>query len=170
MHLQFPRHRVSRHHPPGDAIDGDQFQHVAPGEQPHLAQLHLPHQRLIGAVQQLLSGLAAGVEGATHQGPPEAAGGQAAAVFAGERHPLGDALVNDAAADFRQPLAAGFPGPEVAAFQGVGEQAADAVAIHGRGPGCIDAALGRHRVRAPRAVVEAQHRHPIPLLRQGRRG
>ena len=167
MHLQFARHRVTRHHPAGHTVHGDQLEHVAAGQQRHPSQLHLAHQCLVSPIEQLLAGLTAGIEGAAHQGPAEAAGGQAAAVFTRERHPLGDALIDDAAADLRQPLATGFPGAEVSSFKSVSEQAADTVAIHGHWPCGIDTALSGHRMSSPWAVVEAEHRDPIALLGQG---
>ena len=168
VHLQFTAQQMARHHTAGNPIHGDHLENVPAGEQLNAAQLHLAHQGLVGAIKQLLSGLPPGIKGAAHQGPAKTAGGQAAAVFARERHPLGHALIDDAAADFRQPLAARFPGAEVASFEGVGEQAADAVAIHRHRTCGIDAPLGRHRVSAARAVVEAEHRHPVALLGQSR--
>ncbi len=56
-------------------------------------------ERLIGAEQELLAGLAAGVEGARDLGAAEGAVVEDAAVFAGEGHALGDALVDDVDAD-----------------------------------------------------------------------
>jgi hypothetical protein len=54
---------------------------------------------LVGAEQELLAGLAAGVERAAHLRAAERAVGEQAAVLAGERHALGDALVDDVHAD-----------------------------------------------------------------------
>ncbi len=157
---------MAGHHAAGDAVHRDQLEHITAAEQSHPPQLHLAHQGLIGAVQQLLSRLTASVKGAADQGAPKAARGQAATVFTGERHPLGDALVDDAATDLRQSLTAGFSGAEVTTLECVGEQAANAVAIHGDRSGGIDSALGCHRVGPPRAVMKAEHCHAIPLLRQ----
>ena len=56
-------------------------------------------QRLVGAEQQLLAGLAAGVEGARDLRATEGAVVEQAAVLAGERHALRDALVDDVHAD-----------------------------------------------------------------------
>jgi hypothetical protein len=80
---------------------------------------------------------------------------------------LGDALINDAAADFSQPLTTSFASSEVAPFQRVTEQSIDAVAIDSHGTGCIDAPLCCHRMGTTWAVMETQHRHPITLLGQG---
>ena len=48
------------------AVDHDQVQHLGAREHLHLAGADLALQRLVGAEQQLLAGLAAGVEGARH--------------------------------------------------------------------------------------------------------
>ena len=59
------------------------------------AERHLLHERLVGAEQQLLAGLAPGVERAGDLGAAEGAVVEQAAVLAGEGHALGDALVDD---------------------------------------------------------------------------
>ena len=61
------------------------------------AGVDLPAERLVGAEQELLAGLAAGVEGARHLGAAERAVVEQAAVLAGEGHALGHALVDDVA-------------------------------------------------------------------------
>ena len=61
----------------------------------HVAEADLAGQLLVGAEQQLLAGLAAGVERAADLGAAEAAVVEQAAVLAGERHALGDHLVDD---------------------------------------------------------------------------
>ena len=67
----------------------------------------LPLQRLIGAEQQLLAGLAARIERARNLRAAEGAVGQHAAVFARERHALRDALIDDVDADLRQAIDVG---------------------------------------------------------------
>jgi hypothetical protein len=79
---------------------------------------------------------------------------------------LGDALINDAAADFSQPLTTGFSGSEVTPFQRVAEESTDAVAINRHGTGGINTPLCRHRMGAPWAVMETQHRDAVTLLGQ----
>jgi hypothetical protein len=83
---------------------------------------------------------------------------------------LGDALINDAAADFSQPLTTSFAGSEVAPFQRVAEESTDAVAINRHSTGGINTALCRHRMGPAWAVMETQHRHPVSLLGQGGSG
>ena len=158
---------MAAHHTPRHPIHADQLHHLAPGEELHPPRRHLPHQRLVGAVQQLLAGLAAGVEGATHQGAAKAAVGQGAAVLPGEGNPLGHALVDDRAADLRQPVTAGLAGAEIAALHRVAEEAVDAVAVAGVVLGGVDAPLGRHRMGPPWAVVIDNQLHPVALLGQG---
>ena len=93
------------------------------------AELHLAHQRLVGAEQQLLAGLAAGVERARHLRAAERAVVEQAAVLAGERHALRDALVDDVDAHLGEPVHVGLAGAEVAALHRVVEEAVDAVAV-----------------------------------------
>src|SRR5438094_10458838 len=87
-----------------------------------------------------------------------------AAVVAGERHALGDTLVDDVDADLRQAIGVGLAGAEVAALDGVLEQAVDAVAVVAVVLGGIDAALGGDRVGAARRVVVREALHVIALL------
>ena len=91
-----------------------------------LPSADLPLQRLVGAEQQLLAGLAAGVEGARHLGAAEGAVVEQAAVLAGERHALRDALVDDVDRHLGQPVDVGLAGAEVAALDGVVEEPVDA--------------------------------------------
>ena len=169
--LELAAEQVAAHHPAGHPSLGHQLQHLAPGEQLHPTRRHLAHQGLVGAIEQLLAGLAAGVEGAAHQGAAEVAVGQGAAIFPGKGHPLGDALVDDRATDFGQAVATGLPGPKVSPLERVGKQALDAVTVVGVVLGGIDTSLGGHRMGPPRAVVEGDQLHLVALLRQaGRRG
>ena len=64
----------------------------------------LARERLVGAEQQLLAGLAARVERARHLRAAERAVVEQAAVLAGERHALRDALVDDVDAHLREPV------------------------------------------------------------------
>ena len=121
-----------------------------------LPQADLPLQRLVGAEQELLAGLAAGVEGARDLRAAEGAVGEQAAVLAGERHALGHALVDDVHADLGQAVDVGLAGAEVAALDGVVEEAVDAVAVVLVVLGGVDAALGGDRVGAARAVLVAE--------------
>ena len=59
------------------------------------AQTDLPGELLIGAEQQLLAGLTAGVERAADLGAAEGAVVEQASVLSGERHALSDHLIDD---------------------------------------------------------------------------
>ena len=111
------------------AVDHHQVEHLGAREHRHLARADLPFQRLVSAQQQLLAGLAAGVESARHLRAAEGAVVQHAAVFARERHALRHALVDDVDADLREAVDVGFARAEVAALHGVVEEAVDAVAV-----------------------------------------
>jgi hypothetical protein len=116
----------------------------------------LAFERLVGAQQQLLAGLAARVEGARNLRAAEGAVVEVAAVFARERHALRHALIDDVDADLRQAVDVGFAGAEIAALHGVVEEAVDAVAIVVIILGGVDAALRGDGVRAARRILEAE--------------
>ena len=107
-----------------------------------LAEADLALERLVGAEQELLAGLAARVERARDLRAAERAVGEQAAVLARERHALGDALVDDVHAELGQPVDVGLAGAEVAALDRVVEEAVDAVAVVLVVLGGVDAALG----------------------------
>ena len=170
--LDLARREVAADDAAGLAVDDHQIEHLAAGQQRHRAGVHLAHQRLIGAEQQLLARLAARVEGARHLRAAERAVVEQAAVLARERHALRDALVDDVHRQLRQPVHVGFARPIVAALDRVVEQAVDAVAVVLVVLGGVDAALRGDAVRAPRAVVDAEVDDVVAQLAQagGRRG
>ena len=128
-------------------------------------------ERLVGAEQQLLAGLAAGVKRPLDLNAAERPGREQSAVFAGKRHALGDALVDDVDADLRQPVGVALAGAEVAALDRVVKQAVDAVAVVAIVLGGVDPALGGDRVGPARAVVIREAVHLVALLAQrGGRG
>ena len=131
-------------------------QHFGAREQGHLPGGDLSHQGLVGAEQQLLAGLAAGVKGARNLRAAEGAVGQRAAVLARERHALSHALVDDVDADLGQAVDVGLARAEVAALDRVVEQTVDAVAVVLVILGGVDAALRRDAVGASRAVLKAE--------------
>ena len=125
---------------------------------------------LVRAQQELLAGLAAGIEGALELGAAEGAVVQQAAVFAAEGNALGDALVNDVGGYLRQAVHVGFAGAEVAALHGIVEQAVHGVAVVLVVLGCVDAALGRDGVGAAGAVLVAEALHVVAEFGQSRSG
>ena len=117
-------------------------------EQPNPAEADLAGQLLVGAEQQLLSGLATRVERAADLCSAERAVVEQAAVFAGERHALGDHLIDDVDADLCQAMHVALTGSEVTAFDRVVEQAMHRVAVAAIVLRRVDAALGGDRVGA----------------------
>ena len=131
------------------------------------AGLDLAGQRRVGAEQQLLAGLAPGVERARHLGATEGAGVEEAAVLPGEGNAEGHALVDDLDRQLGQTEDVGLPGPEVAALHRVVEQAVDGVAVAPVVLGGVDAALGGDGVGPAGAVVEGEGLHLVAQLAEG---
>ena len=154
----------------GPAVDDDQVEHLGARVHLHVPGGDLPRQRLVGAEQQLLAGLAAGVEGAGDLDAAEGAGVEQAAVLAGERHALGHALVDDLDGDLGEPVDVGLAGAEVAALDGVVEQPVDRVAVVAVVLGGVDAALGGDGVGAARGVLVAELHDVVALFGQGGAG
>ena len=147
-----------------------QLEHLVPGVAAHRARGHLPLEGLVGADEQLLAGLAAGVEGARDLDPAERAVVEQPAVLAGERDALGDALVDDVHADLGQPVDVRLAGAVVAALDGVVEESVDRVSVALVVLGRVDAALCRDRVSPARAVLVAERLDDIAGLTERRGG
>jgi len=96
---------------------------LAPREEPYRSLAHLPHERRIGAEQELLAGLAARVEGARQLRAAERPVVEQPAVLARERHALRDALIDDVHAQLREAVHVRFARPVVAALHRVVEEA-----------------------------------------------
>src|SRR5262249_27044111 len=130
--------------------------------------MNLALERLIGAEQELLAGLAPRVKGSRNLGAAKGSVIKVAAILAGEWHTLSDALVDDVQADLGQAIHVGLAGPEVSAFDGVIEEPEDAVAVVAIVLCGIDAALGRDAMCAARAVLKTKTLDVIPKLAQRR--
>ena len=170
--LQLAGDHVAHDDAAGAAVDDDQLDHLVAGVGLHGAGGDLALERLVGADQQLLAGLAAGVEGARDLDAAEGAVVEQAAVLAGEGDALGDALVDDVPADLGEPVDVGLARAVVAALDGVVEEAVDRVAVALVVLGRVDAALGGDRVRAAGGVLVAERLHHVAGLaeRGGGRG
>ena len=107
----------------GLAVDHHEVEHFGVRVHRHGAGGDLTLERLVGPQQQLLAGLAAGVKRALDLHSAERPGREQPAVFAGKRHSLGDALVDDVDADLRQPVGVALAGAEVAPFDRVVKEA-----------------------------------------------
>lgn len=130
----------------------------------------LPAEGLVGAQQELLARLAAGVEGPRHLYAAERTRVEQPAVLPREGHALGDALVDDLDRDLREPVHVGLPGPEVAALDGVVEQAVDGVAVVAVVLRRVDAALRGDGVGAARGVLVAELDDVVALFGEGGAG
>ena len=148
----------------GVAVNGHEVEHFHAGVHLDAAGGDFLVERGVGAEEELLAGLATGVEGPADLGTAEGAIGKHAAVFTGEGNALGDALVDDVDADFGEAVDVGLTGAEVAAFDGVIEETVDAVAVVLVVLGRIDAALGCDGVGAAGAVLEAEAFHLVAEL------
>ena len=152
------------------AVDDDDVEHFAAREQLDRLRVDLPHQRLIGAEEELLARLAARVEGARYLRAAERPVVQQAAVLARERHALGDALVDDVDAQLRQPVDVRLARAVVAALDRVVEEAVDAVAVVLVVLRGVDPALRGDAVRASRAVLDAEAEDVVAELAERRGG
>ena len=151
----------------GVPIDQNEIEHFRLRKHLDHSGRDLPAKCLVGAEKKLLSGLAARVKGAGNLGAPEGTVCEQAAVFAGKRHALLDALIDDQITDFGEPIDIRFARPEVAAFDRVVKQTENAVAIVLIIFGGVDAALRRDAVRAPRTVLVTEALHVVAQLTQG---
>ncbi len=154
----------------GPAVHDDQVQHLGARVHLDVAGRDLPAERLVGAEQQLLSRLAAGVEGAGDLDAAEGAGVEQSAVLAGEGHALRHALVDDLDGDLREPVHVGLAGAEVAALDGVVEQAVDGVAVVAVVLRGVDPALRGDGVGAARGVLVAELDDVVALFGEGGTG
>ena len=107
----------------GLAVDHDEVEHLVTRVRRHGAGRHLALERLVGADEQLLAGLAAGVERPGDLDAAEGAVVEQAAVLAGERDALRDALVDDVGADLGEAVDVRLARAVVAALDGVVEEA-----------------------------------------------
>jgi len=167
--------QLAGHHVAGDnaarrSVNDNDVQHVMAVEHFHRAGVDLAFERLVAAEQKLLARLPARIERPRDLSAAETPVGQHAAVLAGKRHARGHALVDDIDRHLRQPVDIGLAGAEIAALDGVIEQAKDRVAVIlvvFRG---IDAALCGDRVRPARRILETKRFHPVAEFSQRRRG
>ena len=154
----------------GAAVNDDQFDHLVARVHLDDARLDLAFQLLVTTDQQLLARLATGVEGALHLHATEGPGVQEAAILAGERNALGDALVDDVGADLRQPVDVGLAGTVIAALDRVVEQPVGGVVVVAVVLRRVDATLGRDGVGATGAVLVAEVQDVVAGLTKGRGG
>ena len=127
-------------------------------------------KRLVATDEELLTGLAAGVESTRNLCAAEGAVVQQAAVFAGEGHTLGHALVDDVIGNLSESIDVGLAGAKVAAFDRIVEESVNRVTVVAVVLGGIDPALGGDRVGAARRILVAEAFHLVAELGKGRGG
>ena len=164
-------HEIADDDPARPPIDDHEVEHLGAWMALHPTRGDLTAQGGVGAEQQLLPGLAAAVEGARHLSAAKGAILQLPAILAREGNALGDALVDDVHRHLGHAVDVGLARAEVAALDGVVEEAEDAVAVVLVVLGGVDAALGGDGMRAPRRVLEAERLDVVAQLgqRRGRR-
>jgi hypothetical protein len=151
------------------AVHHHEIEHFGAREHLHRPQLDLAGERRVGAQQKLLPRLTAGVEGPGDLGAPEGTVVQVTSVVARERDALRDALVDDVVAHLGQAPHVRLASAEVAALDGVVEEAVDAVPVIGVVLAGVDPALRRDAVGATGAVLVAKCLHVVTKLSQRRR-
>jgi hypothetical protein len=161
--------QAARDDPDRPAVLDDDVEQFGTRVQPHLPGVHLAAQRAVAAQQELLAGLAAGVEGARDLGTAEGTVVEIAGVIARERDALRNTVIDDLVADLGQAVDVRLARAVVAPLDGVAEQALDAVAVVTVVLGRVDPALRGDGVRPPRAVVEGEALDPVTELGEARR-
>ena len=162
--LNLTGRQVAGNDAPGLAVDHDHIHELVPVVHGDLAFGNLAAQGTVGTEQELLSGLALGIERPAHLDTAKRTVVQQTTVLPGERDTLRNALVDDVGADLGEAVHVGLPAPVVAPLDRVVEQAVDRVPVVLVVLGRIDAALGSDRVGAARAVLEAERLHVVPHL------
>ncbi len=148
----------------GVTVDKDEVEHFVAVVHFDLTEADLFTEGGIGAEEELLSGLSAGVKGAGDLRAAEGTVGEEAAVFAGKGNALCDALVDDVGADFGEAIDVRFAGAVVAALDGVVKESMNAVAVVLVIFCGVDTALGGDAVRAAGAVLITETGDVVALL------
>ncbi len=151
------------------AVDDDDVDELVAVIHCHCAAGDLAVEGLVDAEEELLAGLAFGIEGALDLYAAEGAIGQVAAVFAGEGHSYGHAVVDDLEADFGESVDIGFAGAVVAAFDGVVKQSIDGIAVVLVVFCGVDTALGCDAVCPSWAIVKGKAFDLVAQLTEGGR-
>ena len=131
--------------------------HLATGVELDAALVDFVAQRAVGPDEQLLAGLAAGIERTRYLRAAERTVVEVAGVVARKRHALRHALVYNGVADLSQTVNVGLAGAVVAALDRIVKQTVNAVAVVLVILGRIDTALGRDGVRAARRIRDAEY-------------
>ncbi len=137
-------------------LDND-VEHLVTGIALHRTGGDLLVQRGIGAQQELLTRLSAGIEGTRNLRAAERTVSQQTAVLAGERYALSHALVDDEVRNLGQTVDVGLAGAVVATLDGVVEEPVYRVVVVLVVLGGVDTALGCDRVGAAGRILDAEY-------------
>ena len=151
----------------GLAVDDHQVEHLMTRVGLDAAVGNLLVQGSIRTQEELLAGLALGVERTAHLHAAEGAVGEVSAVFTGERNALRDALVDDGGAHLGQTVDVGLAGAVVTTLDGVVEQTIDRVVVILIVLGSVDTALRSDGVRPARTVADAENLDVVAEFAQG---
>src|SRR4051812_43433239 len=99
MRLDLTRDQIARHNPTGATVNHQQVEHFRARVHLHLALADLPFERLISAEQQLLTGLATGIEGARNLRSTERAIIQITRIFTRKWNALRHTLIDNVETD-----------------------------------------------------------------------
>ena len=154
--LDLTRYEVAGDDTAGLAVLDDDVEHLMTRVALHRTCCDLLVEGSVGAEQQLLSGLAAGIEGTRNLRTAERTVGQQTAVLAGKGHTLCDALVDDEVRNLGQTVYVGFAGAVVAALDRVVEQTIYRVVVVLVVLCCVDTALCCDRVGAAGRILDAE--------------
>ena len=159
--FQFACHEVAGNDAARLAVLDDDVEHLVARITLHRTCRDLLVQCGVGTQKELLTRLAAGIEGTRYLRAAERTVGQQAAVFAGERHALSHALVDDQVGDFGHAVDVGFAGAVVAALDRVVEQTVYRVVVVLVVLRGVDTALRGDRVRAAGRILNAEYLYVI---------
>ena len=121
--------------------DEDDVEHLVAGIHLHFALADLAAECAVGTEEQLLAGLALGVERTAHLCATEGTVVQETAVFACERNALCDTLVDDGVGHFRQTVYIRLTGTVVSTLDRIVIETIDGVAVVLVVLGCVDTTL-----------------------------
>ena len=170
MPLEFAGDQVAGDDAARLAVHDHHVHHLVAVEHLHGALAHLAHQRAVGAEQQLLTGLSAGIERTAHLDAAEGAVIEQPTVVAGEGNTLRHALVDDVRAHFRQAVHVRLTRAVVATLHGVVEQTVGAIAVVLVVLRRVDATLRGDAVRTTRAILVTEGLYVVAHLGERRRG
>ncbi len=142
-------------------VDNDELHHLVAFMQFDTAAGNLTAQRTVGTEEELLAGLAAGVEGAADLRAAEGAVVEQSAIVAGKGNALSHTLVDDGTADLGQTVDVGLAGAVVTTLDGVAEQTLYTVAVVLIVLGGIDATLGSNGVGATGGILNTENIHVV---------